>query len=74
MAGISINTFGDMLADNYQLRVYCDDCGRNAVLDLATLPPDRGGIGERYKCQVCGGRGRPIMTPIHTGPSRDQER
>jgi len=60
---VHINTFGVMLEHGYTLFVDCEDCSHKVKFDLASMPPDASSIRRRFKCRVCGGRGRPIMLP-----------
>lgn len=60
---VTVGTYGAMLKHGYRLFINCEDCDHKVEFDLTSMPPDASSIRRRYKCVVCGGRGRSIMLP-----------
>lgn len=69
MPGISTATWGGMLALKNRITAYCDPCKRSVEIDASKFPPDENAIGRTWRCSVCGGIGRCIVSSGVHNPS-----
>jgi hypothetical protein len=58
----STATWGGMITLKHRLTVYCEPCNRSVEIDMASFPPEESAIGRVFRCSLCGGVGRRVVS------------
>ena len=56
-------SYGEKLAAEYNLTVYCWQCDRDVKFDPSGVIETSRPIGARFRCSICHGRGLCIVSP-----------
>lgn len=56
-------TYGEKLAADYVLTIYCSPCGRTVEFDPTNTLETERPLGARFRCAICGERGLCIASP-----------
>lgn len=56
-------TYGEKIAAEYDLTVYCHPCDRKVEFDPSNVIESERPIGRRFRCTLCDERGQCIVLP-----------